>query len=135
MNYLLDTNVLSETRRSRPDRRVLRWLRETPPGSLYVSVLTLGEIAKGIAVLEMRDAPRALSVAQWLNQIRVEYGRQVISIDGTIAELWGRLSASRTLPVIDGLLAATALVHGMKLATRNVRDLKDTGVAVFDPWA
>jgi hypothetical protein len=134
VSFLLDTNVVSEVRRKQPDPLVLSWLENVDPGALHISVLTLGEIAKGAAKRAARERLQADALDRWLQSIRLHYADRVVGIDATIAERWGRLTAVRTLPVIDGLLAATALVHNMTLVTRNVRDMADTGVAIHDPW-
>jgi predicted nucleic acid-binding protein len=135
VSYLLDTNVISETRRRRPDSHVLRWLRGVDPSTLYISVLTLGEIAKGIALRSTRDRSQGAALQQWLLATRTIYADRIVPIDAETAETWGHIAARRSLPVIDGLLAATALVRGMTLVTRNVGDIADTGVTVLDPWS
>jgi len=134
LTFLLDTNVLSETRRARPDAGVVDWLRHADDAALHISVLTIGEIAKGITLLAKRDPVAAASLHLWLNGIRLHYAARIISIDAEIAETWGQMNAERSLPVVDGLLAATARVHGMTLVTRNVRDVEGTGVMVVNPW-
>ena len=134
MTFLLDTNVISEVRRKRPDARVLSWLRRADPASLCISVLTLGEIAKGAAQCAVRDRARAAIYYRWLDQVRSNYADKTIGIDADIAEAWGRLAARRVFPVLDGLLAATALVRGMTLVTRNERDMADAGIPVLNPW-
>ena len=134
MRYLLDTNVVSEPRRRSPDANVLAWLRHSDPAALYISVLTLGEIAKGTESLLRRDPIAGQSLAAWLDGLRRDYADRLIAIDAEVAEAWGRFSAVRALPVIDGLLAATASAHGMTLVTRNVRDVEGTGVAILNPW-
>lgn len=132
MRFLLDTNVISETRRKRPDAGVLAWLRQVDPTELYVSVLTLREIAKG--ALARRDPAGAAALRRWLDGLRRDYVERLVGIDAEIAEAWGRLSAIRLLPVIDGLLIATAEARGMTLVTRNVRDTAGSGISVIDPW-
>ena len=134
MKYLLDTNVVSELRRKTPAPRVLAWFRAADPAALYLSVLTLGEIAKGAESLSRRDAAAGRALHAWLDGLREHYADRLIPVNTEIAEAWGRLSAARPLPVIDGLLAATALVRAMTLVTRNARDVKGTGAAVIDPW-
>ncbi len=134
MSFLLDTNVLSEARRKRASPQVTSWFQRVDPTSLHISVLTLGEIAKGAARYAKRDVAQAAVLAQWLDATRRDYADRIIPIDIEIAETWGRLDALRPLPVIDGLLAATALVRDMTLVTRNLRDIADTGVTVLDPW-
>ena len=135
MSFLLDSNVSSESRRKRPNARVMAWFRRADPASLYISVLTLGEIANGAARYARRDPAQAAALEQWLDATRLNYADRIITIDAEISEAWGRLGAKRPLPVVDGLLAATALVHGMTLVTRNLDDIADTGVALLHPWS
>lgn len=135
MSYLIDTNVLSELRRKQPDAQVVAWMRERPRQSLYLSVLTLGEIRKGIERLQ--DAERRLTLLDWLEVELPNYfvGR-LLPVDASTADLWGRVTAQagRPLPAIDALLAATALQHQFALVTRNVRDFDGLGVTVINPW-
>ena len=134
MKYLLDTNVVSELRRKTPEPKVQAWVRRADPVTLHISVLTLGEIAKGVEILARRDAAAANALRRWLDGLREHYADRLVAVDAAIAEEWGRLSATRPLPVVDALLAATARVRGMTLVTRNARDVKGTGAAVVDPW-
>jgi predicted nucleic acid-binding protein len=134
MNYLLDTNVVSEIQRRRPNRRVTTWMENTDPASLYISVLTLGEIAKGAARVARRDMAQAAVFEQWLDATRLQFVNRIIEVDAEISMTWGRLNANRPLPVVDNLLAATALVRDMILITRDTRDIADTGVRTINPW-
>jgi len=134
LSFLLETNVLSEPRRHRPDRRVLTWLREQDPVQVFLSVLTLGEIASGAERRARRDPAAARSLSAWLSTARMDYADRLLPVTADIAETWGRLSGRRPVPVIDGLLAATALVHRLTLVTRNVRDFEGLGVPLLDPW-
>jgi toxin FitB len=134
VTFLLDTNVISEVRRKRPDASVLSWLKRADAAALCISVLTLGEIAKGAAQCAVRDRAQAAIYYQWLDQVRSNYADRTIAVDADIAKAWGRLAARRTLSVVDGLLAATALVRGMTLVTRNERDINNLGVPVLNPW-
>ncbi len=134
MTYLLDTNVVSEVRRKVPDANVLAWFRRTDPAAIRLSVLTLGEIVKGVESLARRDPGAARSLRDWLEGLRCHYADRLLGIDGTVAETWGRLSALRPLPVIDGLLVATALTHTLFLVTRNVYDVSGTGATIVNPW-
>lgn len=135
MSYLLDTNVISETVRPRPDRAVIAWLEQIPGEAIYVSVLTLGEIRKGIEGLA--DHPRREKLRVWLEHELPEWfeGR-VLAIDMVVADRWGRLMASegRPLPTIDSLLAATALHYELRLVTRNTKDFDFPGLEIINPW-
>ena len=134
MNFLLDTNVISETRRKRPDANVLAWLTRADPPTLHISVLTLGEIAKGALKIARRDTIQGTALLEWFDRIRIHYADQMVDIDAEIAEAWGRLAAERPFPVIDGLLAATALVRGMTFVTRDLGGVAATGVPIINPW-
>lgn len=134
MSFLLDTNVVSEPRRHKPSANVISWLREQEPDQLFLSALTLGEIAQGAEARARRDAVAGRSLSMWLTSIRNRYSDRILPVTGDIAETWGRLGARRPLPVIDGLLAATALVHRLTLVTRNVRDFQGLDIPIFDPW-
>jgi len=134
LSFLLDTNVVSEPRRRKPDATVVAWLRGQDSDLLFVSALTLGEIALGAEARGRRDPVAGRSLSTWLTSIRTAYQDRVLPVTGDVAETWGRLSARRPLPVIDGLLAATALVHRLTLVTRNLRDFDGLGVRLLDPW-
>lgn len=136
MSYLLDTNVLSELRRKAPDPVVLHWFSQRPAGTLYLSVLTLGEIRKGIDALP--DPLRRPALGDWLEiELPAFFGGRILPIDAAVADRWGRMVAlaGRPLPAIDSLLAATAARHGLILVTRNLRDVQGLGVEVLNPWA
>jgi toxin FitB len=136
--FLLDTNVISELVRPRPDSGVVQWLDSADEELLVLSVVTLGEIRKGIAML--LDPARKVRLEAWLSSnLLPRFEGRILPIDQAVAERWGQLAGSLAaqglpLPVIDGLLAATALHHNLILVTRNTRDVAMTGVAVFDPW-
>jgi predicted nucleic acid-binding protein len=137
MSYLLDTCVVSEPWKPSPSRAVLAWLGDTLEEELLVSVLTLGEIQKGIARLVEGRKKERLTHDYAL--LRSRFSGRVLPVNAAVAERWGELSASaaragRALHVVDGLLAATALVHGHTLVTRNVDDFASTPVPVLDPW-
>lgn len=135
MSYLVDTNVLSELRRKAPDPAVRRWFSQRPAGTLYISVLTLGEIRKGIEALA--DAQRRLVYIDWLQtDLPAFFAGRVLPVDLPVADRWGRLvaRAGRPLPAIDSLLVATAVQHGLILVTRNLRDTQGLGAEVLDPW-
>lgn len=132
MSYLIDTNVLSETRRRSP--QAVAWLRAVEPAQVFLSVITVGEIAKGIAVRERTDPVAAAMLGRWLDGLRQMYADRILPVDAGVATVWGQLMARRTLPVPDGLIAATARVHNLRVVTRNVADFADTGVDVVNPW-
>lgn len=135
MSYLVDTNVLSELRRKVPDPRVTQWFADRPPRSLYLSVLTLGEIRKGIE--GVLDAKRRTALVDWLeNDLPLFFMERILSVDGLVADRWGRLvaQAQRPLPAIDSLLAATALHHDLCLVTRNVKDFSGLPLSLINPW-
>jgi len=135
VSYLIDTNVLSELRRKQPDPTVVRWFSQRPASTLYLSVLTLGEIRKGIE--GVADAARRLALLDWLETaLPAFFAGRILPIDTGVADRWGRLvaQAGRPLPVIDSLLAATAAQHGLILVTRNLRDVQGLGAQVLDPW-
>ena len=135
MSYLIDTNVLSELRRKLPDPRVESWFAQRPAGTLYLSVLTLGEIRKGIET--MADQPRRLALLDWLDtELPAFFSGRVLAVDVAVADRWGRLvaQAGRPLPAIDSLLAATAAHHDLIFVTRNLRDVQGLGVQVLNPW-
>lgn len=134
MSFLLDTNVVSETRKRTPDRNVLAWFDDTDQQDLHISVLTIGELTKGISRRRRRDPRSAAGLEHWLRGIEEMFSDRVIPIDASIATAWGNLGAGRPLPVIDSLLAATAKVRGLTLVTRNVKDIEPTGVAYINPW-
>ncbi|PJK11697.1 VapC toxin family PIN domain ribonuclease [Lysobacteraceae bacterium NML120232] len=135
MSYLIDTNVLSELRKREANANLVAWVQARPRESLYLSVLNLGEIRKGIE--GVADAAFRQTLTDWLEVDLPKYflGR-VLGVDAQIADRWGRLQASagRTLPVVDAMLAATALQHDLTLVTRNVKDFEGLGVALVNPW-
>jgi len=135
VNWLLDTSVLSELRRKAPDRRVEQWVSDRPVSSLYLSVLTLGEIRKGIECVA--DAKRRAALVDWLEiELPARFAGRILPVDVAVADCWGRLlaAAGRPLPTIDSLLAATALAHQSVMVTRNTPDFQGLGVTVLNPW-
>ena len=135
MSYLVDTNVLSELRkRRRADQSVLAWFQEREPEELYLSVLVIGELRRGAARIRRRDATAAESLDRWVTQIGERFGDRILAVDHAVAERWGEITAHPTLPDVDGLLAATALVHDLVVVTRNVRHIAPTGARCLDPF-
>ncbi|HYS34125.1 MAG TPA: type II toxin-antitoxin system VapC family toxin [Pseudonocardiaceae bacterium] len=134
MSFLLDTNVVSEIRKKVPNAGVSAWFASVPATDLFLSVLVVGEIRQGIERLARRDSVQAKIFEQWLGQLVDIYGDRIVPITADVAEVWGRLNVPDPVPVVDGLLAATALVHGWTLVTRNVSDVASTGVRLLDPF-
>lgn len=137
MRLLLDTSVVAELGRSDGNAAVQATIRALDEDDLFVSVLTLGEIRQGMERLPPGDERRRL--AAWLAELRGSFAARLLPVDAAVAETWGVLnarlrSAGRPVPTVDGLLAATALTHGLVIATRNVRDFEPTGIDLFDPW-
>jgi predicted nucleic acid-binding protein len=113
---------------------VLEWYDGVGEDELFLSVLVVGEIQQGVARLRRKDPRQAATFESWLSRLRRKFADRVLPVSQEIALAWGRLSAGDPLPVIDGLLAATAMVHNLTVATRNVEDFERTGVAVFNPF-
>lgn len=135
MSYLIDTNIISEVRKgARCDARVSAWYASIADEDLFLSTLVLGEIRKCVELARPRDAGRALALERWLGDVEAAFNGRVLGIDNAVSDQWGRMSAIRPLPVIDGLLAATALTHGLTLVTRNDRDVAGLGAMVFNPF-
>ena len=135
MSFLLDTNVVSEIRRQAPDAGVAAWFASVPADRLFLSVLVVGEIRQGIERLARRDPAQAEIFERWLSQLLDGYGDRLVPITDRIAQAWGRLNVPDPVPVVDALMAATALVHDWTLVTRNVSDVRSTGVRLLDPFS
>lgn len=136
MTWLVDTSVLSELRKGdRAHPGVRAWFAAASEEDVHTSVLVLGEIRRGIESIRRRDVPSALALEQWLTRLATSFGDRVLTIDARVADRWGTLGVPDPIPTVDGLLAATALVHDMTLVTRNVRDVATTGARVLDPTA
>jgi predicted nucleic acid-binding protein len=136
--YLLDTNCISEVVRIRPEPRVAAWIDATDESLPYLSVLTLGEIRKGLAALS--QGKRRTQLETWLDvQLRARFSGKILSIDSHVADRWGWLAATakpsgKALSVVDGLLAATALHHNLTIVSRNITDFAHLQVPVLNPW-
>jgi predicted nucleic acid-binding protein len=138
LNLLLDTNVLSEVRRPKPDARVLAWLHAIDEDRVFISVGSIAEIRRGVAL--MSRGRRRAALADWLaHDLPARFGGRILPIDFATAERWGDLMAESkqrgaALSVMDAFFAAAALVHGLTLATRNIKDFAPFGVALLNPW-
>lgn len=135
MNYLIDTNIISEVRKGdRCDPRVAAWYASIDDADIYLSVLVLGEIRKGVERARTNDPARARALEAWLSAVRDSFADRLLPVDRTVADEWGRMGAKRTVSAIDALLAATAKVHRLTLVTRNVADVADLGADVLNPF-
>lgn len=133
--YLLDTNVLSDARKPAPDQGLQAWLGRVHPDDLRVSVVTIAEIRRGVTRLRLRrDHRQANAVDDWLTRTRNEFHDRLVPVSAEVADVWGHLDASRQALTADGLLAATAQVHGWTVVTRNVEHFEPTGVRVLNPF-
>jgi predicted nucleic acid-binding protein len=133
---LLDTNIVSELRKGeRADAGLRAWFAEADEESLYTSVLVVGELRRGIESIRRRDVPSALALEHWLAALTDGFADRILPVDQAVADRWGRLNVPDPVPTVDGLLAATALVHGLTLVTRNTRDVSRTGAPFLDPTA
>jgi predicted nucleic acid-binding protein len=138
IGFLLDTNLVSELIKPKPEIKVQKWIDSADESLLYLSVLTLGEIRKGIAILP--NAPRRQSLEAWLsNDLLLRFSGRILPVNKDVADQWGWIAAKAVaakslLPAIDGLLAATALHHNLTFVSRNTKDVAVSGVATFNPW-
>lgn len=134
MTYLLDTDVVAELRKPDPDPHVLAWYSTVTSAEIFISALTIGEIRLGIERLRRIDTGLADLLEQWVRGLHAGYGDHIIDVDAAAAEEWGRLSVPDPLPVIDGLLAASAKIRGWTLVTRNTAHVVRSGVALLNPF-
>jgi len=135
VSYLIDTNIIFEVRKGvRCDPHVSAWYASVADEDLFLSTLVLGEIRKGVELARPRDLGKAKAIERWLENVEAAFHGRVLGIDSAVSDQWGRMSAIRPLPAIDGLLAATALTNGLTLVTRNDRDVAGLGATVFNPF-
>jgi predicted nucleic acid-binding protein len=135
VKFLLDTNVIAEIRKgSRANAHVRSWFAALDPDAILLSVVTIGEIRRGIENVRRRDTLAARALERWLRRVLIDHSDRILAVDLLVAEQWGRLNVPDPLPVIDGLLAATAKVHGLTLATRNVKDVARSGANIVNPF-
>lgn len=135
MKFLLDTNVIAELRKgARANLHVRSWFETLDPEAIVLSVLTIGEIRRGVENVRQRDTAAAKALERWLRRLVAEHRDRILPVDLSVSQEWGRLNVPDPLPVTDALLAATAKVHGLTLVTRNVRDVARTGVELMNPF-
>ena len=135
MSYLIDTNIISEVRKGdRCDPHVSAWYASIADDDLFLSTLVLGEIRKGVELARPRDLAKAAALSGWLRQVEAAFDGRVLGVDNAVSDQWGRMSAIRPIPVIEGLLAATAVSNGLTLVTRNDRDIAGLGAMVLNPF-
>jgi toxin FitB len=135
VSLLLDTNVLSELRKGeRANATLLDWFHDVADEEIHLSVLVIGEVRRGVETIRKRDGEQAAALERWLTRLVATHSERILPVDGRVADEWGRLAAIRTGSVIDTLMAATALVHGLVLVTRNVKDVAWTGASYLDPF-
>ena len=133
--FLMDTSIISEVRKgARCDSRVAGWYAGVEDAGLYLSVLVTGEIQKGFESARPRDPRKAEVLESWLQEVERALAERILPLDARVADLWGRMSALRPIPVIDGLLAATTKVHDMTLVTRNASNVEGLGANVLNPF-
>lgn len=134
MSYLLDTNVVSELRKRSPDPGVVAWYDRVQGRQLFLSVLTLGEIRRGIEQSRRKDPAKADVLGSWLSRLLSLYYDCIVPVDADIADAWARMAVPDPVPVIDGLLAATASVRNWTLVTRNTADVARCGIRTLNPF-
>ena len=132
--YLLETNVVSEIYKPQPNEKVISFLDRQSSFALFASVLTLGEMRKGIAKKRQASISAAEGLERWIDEWEKSYADRILPVNSAIVRIWGDLHRGRSLPVIDSLLAATALAHRLTLVTRNTGDVADLGVELLNPW-
>src|SRR5260221_9741523 len=134
MPWLIDTNVLCELRRKRPEPSVIAWFEDHEDEAMFVSVISMGEIRAGIEEKRLKDPTQAAAIERWLERMRLRFSSRIIPVTEAVADEWGRLCPGQPLPDGDGLIAATGLVHDLAVVTRNVEDFRRSGVKFLNPW-
>lgn len=134
MTYLADTNVISELRKATANPHVRAWAAVTPGPDIYLSAITIGELRQGAVRVRRKDPAQAALLDAFLTQLKRDYERRIVPVTLEIAEAWAEINVPDPLPIVDGLIAATAKVHGWTVVTRNVADFERTGVALLNPF-
>ncbi len=138
MKYLLDTCVISEIIRQAPSQKVIKWIKNENENNLFISVLTIGELHKGIEKLSI--SKRRQELHNWVeNDLKERFWNRIVDIDIQTAMTWGKIQGmteriGKSMPVVDSLIAATGITHHLTVVTRNTSDMKESGVALFNPW-
>jgi predicted nucleic acid-binding protein len=132
--YLLDTNVLSEVRKRGRNERVVAFFQSLDPATVYISVLTVGELRNGIELKRRQDPVSAHQLDRFVTRLESAYGERILPVDIEVARLWGTLSVDRGRPIVDSLIAATAMVHDLTLVTRNTAHVQGLRLTVLNPW-
>jgi predicted nucleic acid-binding protein len=135
MGYLIDTCIISELRKKQCDAGVVSWMSAVDPEDAYISMVTVGEIRRGIELRRARDPLAASVLEKWLAGLEAHYADRILPVTSVIADRWGRLAPDQPLPVSDGLIAATALEYGLAIVTRNTGDFSRTGVTLVNPFS
>jgi predicted nucleic acid-binding protein len=136
VNVLVDTNVVSELKRGRhADPRVVAWFSNIPSERVFTSVIVLAEVRRGIELVARRDKQQAKLLERWYASIREHLANRVLAVDEPVMMIWSKISARHLLPAYAGLIAATALAHGMTVVTHNPLDYQRAGVDIIDPWS
>jgi predicted nucleic acid-binding protein len=136
LSYLLDTNIISELRKGeRGDANVARRYESLKDDEIYLSVLTIGELRRGVELIRRRDVTSAERLDAWLAEVSSGHEGRIVPVDRVVVERWGRMNVPDLLPVVDSLLAATAMTYRLTLATRNIKDVQGTGVPCVNPFA
>jgi hypothetical protein len=134
--WLLDTNILSEIRKGqRCNAGVRQWFASADEDDLFISVIVLGEIRQGIERIRLRDSAQAASLEKWLSSISIGFAERILPVSEEAADQWGRLGSRQPVPVLDGLLAATALVHDLTMVSRDENGFRGTGVSILNPFS
>jgi toxin FitB len=134
MSFLLDTNIVSEMRKSQANLNVRQWISSVSESELFISVLVIGELRQGIERLQRRDPIQAQLLQIWAANFRRTYRDRILPITTDISDEWGRLNVPDPAPIIDGLMAATAIIHNLTFVTRNATHVRKTGVRWFNPF-
>jgi len=133
-SYLLDTNIVSEFRKSKPNKQVIDFVTSNDPRRVFISVMTIGELRRGAEKPRLTDPAYSKVLHEWVDEIESTYEKQILPIDMLTARIWGELSSTRSRPIVDTLLAATSIANRLTFVTRNTIDVRDIPLKVLNPW-